>query len=95
LILKLFYSLSKVLYIPILKIVVGSNEVYTMREEKREKDYAKRIRELMKRRHIQDEDRYLRYLEEQKEIKLRNADARREEAEFELMVIRKMRRGEL
>ena len=66
-----------------------------MGDEKREKDYAKRIRELMKRRHIQDEDRYLRYLEEQKEIKLRNAETRREDAEFELRVIRKMRRGEL
>jgi len=60
-----------------------------------EKDYAKKIREVMKRKHIRDEDRYLRYLEEQKEIKLRNAETRREEAEFELMVIRKMRRGEL
>ena len=66
-----------------------------MGDEKREKDYAKKIRELMKRRHIQDEDRYLRYLEEQKEIKLRNAETRREEAEFELRVIRKMRKGEL
>ena len=66
-----------------------------MGDEKREKDYAKRIRELMNRRHIQDEDRYLRYLEEQKEIKLRNAETRREEAEFELRVIRKMRKGEL
>ena len=61
----------------------------------KEKEYAKRIREVMERRHIQDEDRYLRYLEEQKEIKLRNAETRREEAEFELGVIRKMRRGEL
>jgi len=66
-----------------------------MGDEKREKDYAKKVRELMKRRHIQDEDRYLRYLEEQKEIKLRNAETRREDAEFELRVIRKMRRGEL
>jgi len=62
-----------------------------MKEEK----YAKRIRELMERKHIQNKDRYLRYLEEQKEIKLRNAETRREEAEFELRVIRKMRRGEL
>ena len=61
----------------------------------KEKEYAKRIREIMERRHIQDEDRYLRYLEEQKEIKLRNAETRREEAEFELGVIRKMRKGEL
>jgi len=61
----------------------------------KEKEYAKRIREVMERRHIQDEDRYLRYLEEQKEIKLRNAETRHEEAEFELGVIRKMRRGEL
>ena len=61
----------------------------------KEREYAKRIREVMERRHIQDEDRYLRYLEEQKEIKLRNAETRREEAEFELRVIRKMRRGEL
>ena len=59
------------------------------------KEYAKRIREVMERRHIQDEDRYLRYLEEQKEIKLRNAETRREDAEFELRVIRKMRKGEL
>ena len=69
--------------------------MYAMGDEKREKDYAKKIRALMKRRHIQDEDRYLRYLEEQKEIKLRNAETRREEAEFELRVIRKMRKGEL
>jgi len=61
----------------------------------KEKEYAKRIRELMDRRHIQDEDRYLQYLEQQKEIKLRGAEERREEAEFELRVIRKMRRGEL
>ena len=61
----------------------------------KEKEYAKRIREIMERKHIQDEDRYLRYLEEQKEIKLRNAETRREEAEFELGVIRKMRKGEL
>jgi len=60
-----------------------------------EKDYAKKIREFMEQKHIRDEDRYLRYLEEQKEIKLRKAEARREEAEFELRVIRKMRRGEL
>jgi len=60
-----------------------------------EKDYAKKIRGLMKRRHIRDEDRYLRYLEEQKKIKLRSAEERREEAEFELGVIRKMRKGEL
>jgi len=60
-----------------------------------EKDYAKKIRGLMKRRHIRDEDRYLRYLEEQKKIKLRSAEERRKEAEFELGVIRKMRKGEL
>jgi len=61
----------------------------------KEREYAKRIRELMKRRHIQDEDRYLQYLERQKQIKLQGAEERREEAEFELRVIRKMRRGEL
>jgi len=61
----------------------------------KEKEYAKRLRESMERRHIQDEDRYLQYLERQKEIKLQGAEERREEAEFELKVIRKMRRGEL
>jgi len=61
----------------------------------KEREYAKRIREVMERRHIQDEDRYLQYLERQKEIKLRGAEERLEEAKWELNVIRKMRKGEL
>jgi len=66
-----------------------------MKGEKSEEDYAEEIRGMMKRKNIKKTDDYLRYLQEQKETKLNKAKERVEEAEFELGVIRKMRKGEL
>jgi len=49
----------------------------------------------MKRKNIKKTDDYLRYLQEQKELKRDAAKKRVEEAEWEINVIRKMRKGEL
>ena len=64
-------------------------------EKRSEADYARRVREMMKRKNIKRTDEYLRYLEEQKEIKRDAAEKRMREAEWEIGVIRKMRRGQL
>ena len=64
-------------------------------EKRSEADYARRVREMMKRKNIKRTDEYLRYLEEQKEIKRDAAEKRMREAEWEINVIRKMRRGQL
>ena len=66
-----------------------------MKGEKSEEDYAEEIRGMMKRKNIKKTDDYLRYLQEQKETKLNKAKERVEEAEWEINVIRKMRKGEL
>ena len=66
-----------------------------MRREKSEEDYAEEIREMMKRKNIKKTDDYLRYLQEQKETKRDKAKERVEEAEWEINVIKKMRKGEL
>jgi len=63
--------------------------------ERSEADYARRVREMMDRKNIKRTDEYLRYLEEQKEIKRDAAEKRMREAEWEIGVIRKMRRGQL
>ena len=63
--------------------------------ERSETDYARRIKEMMERKNIKRTDEYLRYLEEQKEIKRDAAEKRMREAEWEINVIRKMRRGQL
>jgi len=63
--------------------------------ERSETDYARRVREMMERKNIKRTDEYLRYLEEQKEIKRDAAEKRMREAEWEINVIRKMRRGQL
>ena len=60
-----------------------------------EEEYAKRIREYMEKKHIKKTDEYLRYLQEQKETKRDVAKKRVDEAEWEIGVIEKMRRGEL
>jgi len=64
-------------------------------EKRSEADFARRIREMMERKNIKRTDEYLRYLEEQKEIKRDAAEKRMREAEWEIGVIRKMRRGQL
>ena len=66
-----------------------------MKGGKSEEDYAEEIREMMKRKNIKKTDDYLRYLQEQKETKRDKAKERVDEAEWEINVIRKMRRGEL
>jgi len=66
-----------------------------MKREKSEEDYAEEIREMMKRKNIKKTDDYLRYLQEQKETKRDKAKERVEEAEWEINVIKKMRKGEL
>ena len=66
-----------------------------MMERRSEADYARRVREMMKRKNIKRTDEYLRYLEEQKEIKRDAAEKRMREAEWEIEVIKKMRRGQL
>jgi len=66
-----------------------------MMEKRSETDYARRIKEMMERKNIKRTDEYLRYLEEQKEIKRDAAEKRMREAEWEIGVIRKMRRGQL
>ena len=63
--------------------------------ERREEEYAKEIREWMAKKHIKKTDEYLRYLQEQKETKRDVAKKRVDEAEWEIGVIEKMRRGEL
>jgi len=64
-------------------------------EKRSEADFARRIREMMERKNIKRTDEDLRYLEEQKEIKRDAAEKRMREAEWEIGVIRKMRRGQL
>ena len=64
-------------------------------EKRSEADFARRIREMRERKNIKRTDEYLRYLEEQKEIKRDAAEKRMREAEWEIGVIRKMRRGQL
>ena len=66
-----------------------------MKGEKSEEDFAREIREMMKRKNIKKTDDYLRYLQEQKELKRDAAKKRVEEAEWEINVIRKMRKGVL
>ena len=66
-----------------------------MMERRSEADYARRVREMMKRKNIKKTDEYLSFLEEQKEIKRDAAEKRMREAEWEINVIRKMRRGQL
>jgi len=66
-----------------------------MKGEKSEEDYAEEIRGMMKRKNIKKTDDYLRYLQEQKETKRDKAKERVEEAEWEINVIKKMRKGEL
>ena len=66
-----------------------------MKGGKSEEDYAEEIREMMKRKNIKKTDDYLRYLQEQKETKRDKAKERVEEAEWEINVIKKMRKGEL
>ena len=63
--------------------------------ERSEADYARRVREMMKRKNIKRTDEYLGFLEEQKEIKRYAAEKRMREAEWEIGVIKKMRRGQL
>ncbi|MCW3140634.1 MAG: hypothetical protein N2V72_00415 [Methanophagales archaeon] len=58
-----------------------------------EEGYAQEIRELMTRKNIKKTDDYLRYLEEQKRIKRDKAVERVRKAEWELNVIKKMRKG--
>ena len=60
-----------------------------------EEEYAREIRELMERKHIKKTDEYLSFLQDQKVLKLNAAKKRVEEAEWEIGVIEKMRRGEL
>jgi len=66
-----------------------------MKGEKSEEDFAREIRDMMKRKNIKKTDDYLRYLQEQKETKRDKAKERVEEAEWEINVIKKMRKGEL
>jgi len=60
-----------------------------------EEGYAREIRKLMERKHIKKTDEYLSFLQDQKVLKLNAAKKRVEEAEWEIGVIEKMRRGEL
>ena len=60
-----------------------------------EEGYAREIRKLMERKHIKKTDEYLSFLQGQKELKRNAAKKRVEEAEWEIGVIEKMRRGEL
>jgi len=60
-----------------------------------EEGYAREIRKLMERKHIKKTDEYLSFLQDQKLLKLNAAKKRVEEAEWEIGVIKKMRRGEL
>jgi len=60
-----------------------------------EEGYAREIRELMERKHIKKTDEYLSFLQGQKELKRNAAKKKMDEAEWEIGVIEKMRRGEL
>ena len=64
-----------------------------MGDKKAESEIAQEIKELMQRRSITDTKGYLAYLKEQKETKRVKSEARMEEAELELVVIEKMKRG--
>ena len=60
-----------------------------------EEEYAKRIREYMEKKRIKKTDAYLGFLQGQKELKRNAAKKKMDEAEWEIGVIEKMRRGEL
>jgi len=74
---------------------MGSGSDIGISRGRTEEEYAREIRELMERKHIKKTDEYLSFLQDQKILKLNAAKKRVDEAEWEIGVIEKMRRGEL
>jgi len=74
---------------------MGSGSDIRISRGRTEEEYAREIRELMERKHIKKTDEYLSFLQDQKILKLNAAKKRVDEAEWEIGVIEKMRRGEL
>jgi len=74
---------------------MGSGSDIRISRGRTEEGYAREIRELMERKHIKKTDEYLSFLQDQKILKLNAAKKRVDEAEWEIGVIEKMRRGEL